>query len=193
MAQGSAQPLTEMSTRNFPGGKVRPALKTDNLTAIYESFVYDSWDKWTDVRELPRITALYICFVSCTCCISLCMQRSCGGLIHSQRNFKNYQRIQSVAINSQWNQFKDTVYHELDALIVPFQAQLRNCVLITFVRLFGEEINVLQGLYLHNTTQKKCENKSINRVRFEPWYSDVGRLVTKCGHSHLHVNIKSIM
>jgi hypothetical protein len=31
MALGSTQPLTEMSTRNFPGGKKRPALRADNL------------------------------------------------------------------------------------------------------------------------------------------------------------------
>jgi hypothetical protein len=36
MALGCAQPLTETSTRNLPGGKGRPARKADNLTAIYE-------------------------------------------------------------------------------------------------------------------------------------------------------------
>jgi hypothetical protein len=36
MALGSTQPLTEMSTRNFPGGKKRPARRADNLAAIYE-------------------------------------------------------------------------------------------------------------------------------------------------------------
>jgi hypothetical protein len=36
MARGSARPLTEMSTRNFPGGKKRPARRADNLAAIYE-------------------------------------------------------------------------------------------------------------------------------------------------------------
>jgi hypothetical protein len=36
MALGSTQPLTEMSTRNFPGGKKRPARRIDNLAAIYE-------------------------------------------------------------------------------------------------------------------------------------------------------------
>jgi hypothetical protein len=36
MALGSTQPLTEMSTRNFPGGKKRPARRADNLVAIYE-------------------------------------------------------------------------------------------------------------------------------------------------------------
>jgi hypothetical protein len=30
------KPLTEMSTRNLPGGKGRPMRKTDNLTAICE-------------------------------------------------------------------------------------------------------------------------------------------------------------
>jgi hypothetical protein len=39
MALGSTQPLTEMSTRNLPGGKGRPALKADNLTAICEPAV----------------------------------------------------------------------------------------------------------------------------------------------------------
>jgi hypothetical protein len=39
MALGSTQPLTEMSTRNIPGGKGRPARKADNLTAIYEPIV----------------------------------------------------------------------------------------------------------------------------------------------------------
>jgi hypothetical protein len=32
----STQPLTEMSTRNLPGGKWRSAHKADNLTAICE-------------------------------------------------------------------------------------------------------------------------------------------------------------
>jgi hypothetical protein len=36
MAQGSTQPLKEMSTRNLPGGKGQPARKADNLTAICE-------------------------------------------------------------------------------------------------------------------------------------------------------------
>jgi hypothetical protein len=33
----STQSLTEMSTRNIPGGKGRPARKSDNLTTIFES------------------------------------------------------------------------------------------------------------------------------------------------------------
>jgi hypothetical protein len=40
MALGSTQPLTEMSTRNLPGGKGRPACKADNLTAIRVPIVY---------------------------------------------------------------------------------------------------------------------------------------------------------
>jgi hypothetical protein len=34
MAVGSTQPLTEMSTRNLPGGKGRPARKVDNLPSV---------------------------------------------------------------------------------------------------------------------------------------------------------------
>jgi hypothetical protein len=44
MALGSTQPLTEMSTRNLPGGKGRSARKADNLTAIYEPIVYKIWE-----------------------------------------------------------------------------------------------------------------------------------------------------
>jgi hypothetical protein len=36
MALGSTQPLSEMSTRNHPGGKKLPAPRADNLAAIYE-------------------------------------------------------------------------------------------------------------------------------------------------------------
>jgi hypothetical protein len=36
MALGSTQPLTEMSTRNFPGDNKRPVCRADNLAAIYE-------------------------------------------------------------------------------------------------------------------------------------------------------------
>jgi hypothetical protein len=39
MALGSTQLLTEMSTSNLPGGKVRPVRKVDNLTAICEPIV----------------------------------------------------------------------------------------------------------------------------------------------------------
>jgi hypothetical protein len=39
-ALGSTQPLTEMSTRNLPGRKGRPARKTDKLTATFETIVY---------------------------------------------------------------------------------------------------------------------------------------------------------
>jgi hypothetical protein len=39
VALGSTQLLTEMSTRNPPGAKGRPARKADNLTAISEPIV----------------------------------------------------------------------------------------------------------------------------------------------------------
>jgi hypothetical protein len=43
MALGSTQPLTEMSTRNFPGGKGRLARGADNLNAICEPIIYKIW------------------------------------------------------------------------------------------------------------------------------------------------------
>jgi hypothetical protein len=39
MVLGSTQSLTEMGTRNLPGGKGRPVHKADNLTAICEPIV----------------------------------------------------------------------------------------------------------------------------------------------------------
>jgi hypothetical protein len=39
MALGSTQPLTEMCTKNIPGGKGLPAREADNLTAICEPIV----------------------------------------------------------------------------------------------------------------------------------------------------------
>jgi hypothetical protein len=39
MDLGSTQPLTEMGTRNLPGGKVRAARKVDILTSICEPTV----------------------------------------------------------------------------------------------------------------------------------------------------------
>jgi hypothetical protein len=40
MALGSIQPLREMSTRNLPKGKNRPARRADNIAAIYEPNVW---------------------------------------------------------------------------------------------------------------------------------------------------------
>jgi hypothetical protein len=36
--------LTEMSTRNLPAGKVRPARNADNFTAIYDPIGYNTWE-----------------------------------------------------------------------------------------------------------------------------------------------------
>jgi hypothetical protein len=52
MALGSTQPLTEINTRNLPGGKKRPARGADNLTAICERTVWKMW-------ELRRLTTLW--------------------------------------------------------------------------------------------------------------------------------------
>jgi hypothetical protein len=58
MALGSTQPLTEMSTRNLPGGKGRPARKADNLTAICESTVYKMWES----RRLTTLWSSTACY-----------------------------------------------------------------------------------------------------------------------------------
>jgi hypothetical protein len=57
MALGSTQPLTEISTRNLPGSKRRPARKAGNLTAICEPIVQKMW-------EPRRLTTLWV-FTAC--------------------------------------------------------------------------------------------------------------------------------
>jgi hypothetical protein len=44
MALVSTEPLTEMSTRNFPGSKRRPDRRADNLAAIYEPNICKLWE-----------------------------------------------------------------------------------------------------------------------------------------------------
>jgi hypothetical protein len=44
MTLGSTHPLTEMSTKNIPGGEGRPGRNADNLTAICETIVYKMWE-----------------------------------------------------------------------------------------------------------------------------------------------------
>jgi hypothetical protein len=45
MALRPTQPLTEMSTRNIPEGKERPApYAADKLTAVCEPTVYKMWE-----------------------------------------------------------------------------------------------------------------------------------------------------
>jgi hypothetical protein len=58
MALGSTQPLTEMSTRNLPGGQNRPACKADNLTAICEPIVKEMWEP----RRLTTLWAFTTCY-----------------------------------------------------------------------------------------------------------------------------------
>jgi hypothetical protein len=57
MVLGLTQPLTEMSTRNLPSGKRRPALRADNLTAICEPIVSKMWEH----RRLTTLCAPMIC------------------------------------------------------------------------------------------------------------------------------------
>jgi hypothetical protein len=58
MVLGSILPLTEMSTRSFPGGKGRPARKTDNHTVIFEPTVWIMWEP----RRLTIIWASTVCY-----------------------------------------------------------------------------------------------------------------------------------
>jgi hypothetical protein len=57
MVIGSTQPLTEMSTRNLPGGKGRQARGADKLTAICEPIVLKMWE--------PRLLTTLWAFTAC--------------------------------------------------------------------------------------------------------------------------------
>jgi hypothetical protein len=69
MALGSTQPLTEMSTRNIPGGKGRPARKADNLAAICEPTVNKMWEPqhlttlWASTVSYRDTFTPYLCRV----------------------------------------------------------------------------------------------------------------------------------
>jgi hypothetical protein len=57
MVLGSTQPLTEMSTRNLPGSKIRSVSKADNLTTICEPTV---WNVWEPRRLVTGIALLFL-------------------------------------------------------------------------------------------------------------------------------------
>jgi hypothetical protein len=63
MALGSTEPLTEMSTRNLPGGKGRTARKAENLT----SGRYGSLDVSQPYGPSRPITGLALPFVTFLC------------------------------------------------------------------------------------------------------------------------------
>jgi hypothetical protein len=67
MALGSTQPLTEMSTRNLPGGKGRPARRTDNHTAICELNVCKLWkpQPLTTLRSTTACIGIALTFYCC--------------------------------------------------------------------------------------------------------------------------------
>jgi hypothetical protein len=58
MALGPTQPLTEMSTKDLPGGKGRPERKADNLTAISEPIIMKMWQP----RSLTTLWASTACY-----------------------------------------------------------------------------------------------------------------------------------
>jgi hypothetical protein len=73
MALGSTQPLTEMSTRNIPGGEGRPARKADILTAIYELIIYKMWEPrhltqpYDPSRPVTKIALPCHCYIFVVC------------------------------------------------------------------------------------------------------------------------------
>jgi hypothetical protein len=66
MALGKAQPLTDMSTRDLPGGKGRPERKADNLTIlcqpnVKENMVVSTSHNPAALHSLLQEYALLLC------------------------------------------------------------------------------------------------------------------------------------
>jgi hypothetical protein len=57
MAARSTQPLKEMSTRNLPGDKGRPACEAQNLTAICKPIV---WKPYRPPRPVTGIALIFL-------------------------------------------------------------------------------------------------------------------------------------
>jgi hypothetical protein len=75
MALGSTQPLTEMSARNFPGDRERPARKADDLTAICEPIAWKMWEP----RRLTTLWAFTPCYEgNVTFTFMLCSEMCCN-------------------------------------------------------------------------------------------------------------------
>jgi hypothetical protein len=83
MTLGLIQLLTEISTRNLPGGKARPARKDDNLTAICEPNIYTMWKP----RRLKTLRAPGACLMdSFSCLLSITGVRSRGRAVPAEHD-----------------------------------------------------------------------------------------------------------
>jgi hypothetical protein len=69
MALESTQPLTEISTRNRPGGKGRPACEADNLTTICGPIVEKMWKP----RRLIALSAFTACYEDIQVQVLVCL------------------------------------------------------------------------------------------------------------------------
>jgi hypothetical protein len=72
MALGSAQPLTEMSTRNILGDKPLSAHKDDNLTLICGPFVWKTYGPPRPVSGIALLFYLFPVYVAATTCSVWC-------------------------------------------------------------------------------------------------------------------------
>jgi hypothetical protein len=99
MALGSTQPLTEMSTKNLPGGKGRPARGADDLTAICEPTVYKMWEprRLTTLGPSWPVTGIALLFLLVT--IAKTIKLMC---FHVHRNFMYINWKFSYSLNSEY-------------------------------------------------------------------------------------------
>jgi hypothetical protein len=161
MALVSTKRLTELSTRNLPGGKGRPAHKTDNLIAICEPIVYKMWKP----RRLTTLWASTVCYRGTFTFLYICLW------YHVSKHSETYVSVHRIRHHSKIPKFYFLKY--------PMWTE----VTIAKISLDTQEFSFLSW----PTQQTSCPRKW-NRILK---YNIMNYSQTRSIYKHLHMKMSS--